>query len=148
MKNTLTPSGVSGPTRQPRQCRDGTARCRLRWIACTAFILLTCLGARPAGAVPNRLINGSFEEPVVSGPFITRSGGEIDGWTITSGTVDQIGTYWPAALGAQSIDLAGDGPGRIEQTFDTVAGRQYHFSGYYANNPDNPAGASTADVFL
>src|SRR5438034_11556697 len=135
MKNTLTGSGVSDRTPQPRQCRAGTARCRLRCLACTAFILLTCLGARPAGAVPNRLINGSFEEPVVAGAFITRSGGEIDGWTITSGTVDQIGTYWPAALGAQSTDLAGEGPGRIEQTFVTVAGRQYRVSGLYANNP-------------
>jgi hypothetical protein len=60
-------------------------------------------------------------------------------------------TYWQSAPGQgnQSIDLAGWSPGTIEQTFPTVPGQEYVFSGWIAHNPENPiAPEGRADVFL
>lgn len=51
-------------------------------------------------------------------------------------TIDYIGNYWQAADGSRSIDLAGNGPGSISQSFATVLGQTYTVSFYMAGNPD------------
>jgi hypothetical protein len=105
----------------------------------------------PPTAPGNLLLNGSFEAPDVSMspsagllfgpgglPGRPTAGAVIPGWRIPQGTIDVYGSHWAAADGRQSIDLVGDNPGSIEQTFPTDPGREYLFTGWIAHNPDNP----------
>ena len=98
----------------------------------------------------NLLVNGSFEEPDTSsspiGWFTYGAAGlpgrppaapAIPGWKIAEGTVDVTSWYWKAIDGTQSLDLVGDNPGAIEQSFATEPGRDYLFSGWMAHNPQN-----------
>ena len=65
-----------------------------------AASLMLALMAASASAAP--AVNGSFEVGSAPGSFTELSAGNsttITGWTVSSGTVDYIGTYWPAADG-------------------------------------------------
>jgi hypothetical protein len=96
-----------------------------------------------SGAGGNLLINGSFEAPAAGASWTNLRDGQLPGWRITRGDVDVVGSgYWPAAPGQgfQSLDLAGGGPGTIEQGFLTVPGQEYLFSGWMSHNPVNPQG--------
>jgi choice-of-anchor C domain-containing protein len=83
--------------------------------------------------------NGDFENPLVNGNFNTYFGANntvsLPGWTI-NGSIDQIGNYWQAASGGQSLDMAGNGAGSISQNvFIPFAGSAtVHFA--MAGNPD------------
>jgi choice-of-anchor C domain-containing protein len=81
--------------------------------------------------------NGGFESPVnaFSGNFITLSSG-LDGWSIDSGSVDLIRSYWAPASGSYSLDLNGGGAGAISQSFATQIGHSYTVSFSMAGNPD------------
>jgi choice-of-anchor C domain-containing protein len=96
------------------------------------------LGAQSASAAS--ILNGSFESgSVAPGDFTTLGTGStaIDNWTVSSGTVDYIGTHWPAADGNRSVDLSGNVPGAISQTVGgLVIGQQYTLSFSLASNPD------------
>ena len=104
------------------------------------FLLLTAavLLATPAAAV-NLIANGGFEADPNPGAFTNRIAGEttLTGWTIESGSIDHIGTYWNAASGTRSIDLNGGSPGVISQTIATIIGRSYTFSFNFSGNPDS-----------
>ena len=86
------------------------------------------------------LINGSFEdgpEPDAAGPGFTplEAGSDvIRGWTVTRGSVDYIGPYWQHADGRRSIDLNGNEPGAIAQTFRTTPGKKYRVTFSLAGN--------------
>lgn len=85
------------------------------------------------------IVNGSFEQPAVSGSFATYAAGatQIPGWRITKGTVDVIGPQWHPAAGRQSLDLDGTpGPGSIVQTIHTIPGRMYTLRFALAGNPE------------
>jgi hypothetical protein len=100
----------------------------------------------PAPTAANLLVNGSFEEP--HGDLFGVSDG-VPGWRIVQGDIDILtASYWQAAPdgGNQSIDLDGFHVGTIEQSFPTVPGREYLFSGYVSHNPSVPYGR--ANVFL
>jgi choice-of-anchor C domain-containing protein len=96
---------------------------------------------------PNLLINGGFEdgpEPDAAGPgFTPMEAGStlIPGWSITRGSVDYIGPYWQHADGRRSIDLNGNEPGAIAQTFRTRPGATYRVTFSLAGNNcgDGPA---------
>jgi hypothetical protein len=116
----------------------------------------------PAATPGNLLLNGSFEEPDISanGPGWLTYGPAgffqyptvadfIPGWQITRGNIDVKYRYWLAKDGQQSIDLVGDMPASIEQSFPTVPGRDYVFSGWIGHNPDNTyAAQGFGNVFL
>ncbi|MEQ1548968.1 MAG: choice-of-anchor C family protein [Chakrabartia sp.] len=81
--------------------------------------------------------NGSFETGTSPGSFTTVGTGQtnITGWNVIAGSVDYIGSYWTASNGARSVDLAGNAPGTLAQTFDTVVGQSYSVSfDLWANN--------------
>ena len=89
--------------------------------------------------------NGSFEQ----GTNVDRGAGfqalsapssVITGWTIHAGSVDWIGTYWPAAAGTKSLDMNGGGPGTISQGLATTIGKTYVVT---FSLSANPAGGST-----
>ncbi len=97
------------------------------------------------------LTNGSFE----TGAYVDGGAGfeqlnagdtSIDGWTVDSGSVDWIGTYWPAQDGAKSIDMSGVDAGAISQTFATTIGNTYTVSFYLAGNPADAPTVKTLDV--
>ena len=81
--------------------------------------------------------NGSFENGTDPGVFTTVHPGDtnITDWTVVSGDVDYIGTYWQASDGQRSIDMTGDTPGAIRQTIPTIAGALYTVSFDLSGNP-------------
>lgn len=99
--------------------------------------ILVGLSAIPAHA--SLILNGSFEGGISPGSFTTLIAGDttsLTGWTVASGNIDYIGTYWTASNGSRSLDLNGLVPGSISQTFSgLVAGQTYVVSFDLAGNP-------------
>ncbi|MEL6520407.1 MAG: DUF642 domain-containing protein [Pseudomonadota bacterium] len=92
----------------------------------------------------NELVNGSFEEPVVTKWSTFAS---IPGWTATQGVVEVDRTPWPASDGDQSSDLNGHAPTTIEQTVSLTPGATYQLSYEYGAR-SNTKGQVTADVLV
>lgn len=113
-------------------------RLTVRHAALTAALVL----AFGSAAQANLISNGSFEagspQPGVGG-FSTLATGStaLADWSVTSGDIDWINGYWQASLGTHSVDLNGNNPGTISQSFATVAGSLYRLSFDLAGNPDN-----------
>lgn len=83
--------------------------------------------------------NGSFESASVNpGSFVTLPNGStaIDGWQVTSGNIDYVGSYWIASDSSRSLDLNGTISGSISQTFKTTKGAAYHLQFDMAGNTD------------
>lgn len=95
------------------------------------------IAAAPAHASANLLSNSSFETPIVAGGFTTvGTGGDLGAWTVDSGSIDHIGSYWQAADGVQSVDMSGNEDGKISQTVNTSAGQTYELSWWESGNND------------
>lgn len=94
--------------------------------------------------------NGSFEDGVNPGVFTQLLPGStnIDDWTVVSGSVDYIGTYWVSSDGSRSLDLTGSNgqPGAVSQTFTTVAGHTYVVTFDLAGNPAGGPVVKTLEV--
>ena len=97
------------------------------------------------------LVNGGFE----TGAYVDDGSGfqqldapntSIDGWSVDAGSVDWIGTFWPAPEGSMSIDMSGADAGTLSQTFDTNIGNTYTVSFLLSGNPDGPPAVKTLDV--
>ena len=95
--------------------------------------------------------NASFE----TGTYVNNGSGfdqlnagdtSIDGWTVDAGSVDWVGTYWPAQDGSMSIDMSGLEPGTLSQTLATSIGDTYTVSFYLSGNPAGPPVVKTLDV--
>jgi len=84
-------------------------------------------------------VNGSFEDGINPGVFVTLPAGNtnITDWTVESGSIDYIGSYWTAQSGVRSIDLNGLVEGAISQTLSTVPGMVYTVDFYLSGNPDS-----------
>jgi choice-of-anchor C domain-containing protein len=110
----------------------------------------------PACAQANMISNGTFSSPCSSGIGIcTYTAGDstsIPGWTVSTGTVDLITTYWQTPPGGgNSVDLNGNGTGGlgVSNTFATVAGDTYVLDFELSGNPDggaNDTGIKTVEV--
>lgn len=90
----------------------------------------------------NLIVNGSFENPVITSSFlpVPNGSGTIAGWTVTGISVDIVNqnylSGYPARDGNQFIDLAGTpGPGHIEQSFATTMGQSYNV--YFSGSTNN-----------
>jgi choice-of-anchor C domain-containing protein len=123
----------------------------MRKVAVALAVLVTFASFLAAGSrVLAAVTNGSFESGVDPGAFTTLSSGStnITGWTVASGDVDYIGTYWQASNGSRSIDLNGLGPGSIGTLLTTVPGATYRVRFDMAGNPDGGPTVKTlnADV--
>jgi choice-of-anchor C domain-containing protein len=97
------------------------------------------------------LTNGSFE----TGTYVDNGSGfqqldapnpSIDGWTVDAGSIDWIGTYWPAQDGSMSIDMSGADAGTLSQTFATTIGNTYTVSFQLSGNPAGPPTVKTLEV--
>ena len=107
-------------------------------IAAVSASATSALGAQSAAPCGNNLVtNGSFEQGPEPGRWTTYKMGStgIVGWTITKGTVDVVGSLWPAANGVRSIDLDGVSFGGISQMFGTDPGKTYVVTFDFAGNP-------------
>jgi len=101
-------------------------------LAIAAFAALA-----PMSQAAELVTNGGFEDSSFSGAFTTYgTGGGLNGWTIESGSVDLINSYWQPASGHYSLDLNGNGPGVISQSIATEIGRTYNVSFSMAGNTD------------
>ncbi len=102
-----------------------------------ATALALTLTASAAGAVT--ITNGSFELPgTYSGPFQTLNAGSnaLQGWTISSGSIDLINTLWQHSDGSYSLDLDGNDPGTISQQVSGLTiGETYTVLFDMASNP-------------
>ncbi len=86
----------------------------------SVYVFLFCvLCIHPVSAATNLVTNGSFEEPVIPGPW-TRFNA-IPGWT---GSFD-LHRDLPTADGAQLVDINQNSYGWIAQTLATVPGAEY-----------------------
>jgi choice-of-anchor C domain-containing protein len=113
--------------------------------AAAAAILTVSLAGVSAAAGPT-IVNGSFEtgtDPVVFTQLSAVNSASITGWTVSSGTVDYIGTYWQAADGVRSLDLSGSGVGAVQQTFVTTVGTSYRVTFSMSGNPEGGTGTKT-----
>jgi hypothetical protein len=108
-----------------------------------ALALAAAMSAAPAGAQQNLLVNADFRDPdvpitpdgvVLCGPGYRN----LPGWQVTRGSVKVVGPWWLAPGPLHSLDLVGESPGTIEQTFPTEPGQFYRFTGYMSHHPLNP----------
>jgi choice-of-anchor C domain-containing protein len=89
------------------------------------------------------VINGDLEStsetplPLLFDTLLTGSTA-IPGWEVIGASVDWISpTYWQTDTGLRNVDLSGDAPGGIRQTFSTIAGQRYSVVFWMAGNPDD-----------
>lgn len=97
----------------------------------------------------NLITNGSFEDASITpGSFstLTPYSDAITGWTVWSGSIDYIGTYWTAQDGVRSIDLNGTAAGSIKTYFSTIPGEQYRVDFFMAGNPAGDPTLKILDV--
>lgn len=118
------------------------------------FLVGTSIGAVMLGvmAIPAfaaiAINNGSFENGTDPGAYATLGTGDtsITGWTVATGSVDYIGSYWTASNGNRSIDMSGNEPGSINQALSTISGHTYTVTFDMAGNSDGGAAVKTMSV--
>lgn len=115
-------------------------------------IVALALGCVPGATHAQNLINGSFElgtDPN-TGPgqnlgLFAPDTTTITGWTVSSGSVDYIGSRWAAGDGGRSLDLSGVSAGTILQDVGGFTpGMAYELSFLLAANPEG--GPSTKSL--
>jgi choice-of-anchor C domain-containing protein len=95
--------------------------------------------------------DGDFDTPVVTpGTFIEPGLGQSIGpWVVTMGNVDLTGAgFWQTVGGVQSVDLDGDEPGAISQTFNTFPFITYDVSFALAGNVDGGPRIKTGQALV
>lgn len=102
-------------------------------------------------AKANLITNGSFETGnYTGGSYVTLSTGStnLTGWSVESGSIDWIGSYWQASEGTKSLDLAGlYKHGLIlGVAFNTDIGKTYRVQFDMAGNPDQSYDKSLVTV--
>ncbi len=122
----------------------------MKKLAALSIILMLGVMAPLKGAQAVTVINGSFEEGINPGVFTTLNATDttsITGWTVSSGSIDYIGTYWTAEDGSRSLDMNGLSAGSISQTITGLSvGQQYKVGFYIAGNPDAGPDTKTLGV--
>ncbi len=96
-------------------------------------------------------VNASFEtgtDPGVFLPLNAVDSTSINGWTVSAGNVDYIGSYWTSSNGNRSIDLTGSNgsAGAISKTISTAVGHTYEVTFDLAGNPDGGLPVKNLDV--
>jgi hypothetical protein len=121
----------------------------------TAVAAAAILASHAAFAGANLVANGGFETPSIATFYVNYTAGSpAPGWAVTTNNVDIVNGQFtpsgpaPAYEGQQYLDLVGYGAtGAIPQSISTVAGKTYHFSFAYSNNPWSTSTASADYAF-
>ena len=115
--------------------------------------LAALVTAGTANAATELVVNGSFENNVISSSWATLS--SVTGWTSSASgnsafeiqkgaTQGGLGGFNPvAANGVQYLELNTDRPTSISQSIATTAGGTYALSFAYSGRPDTPGGANS-----
>lgn len=117
-----------------------------------AVAILAALALSGVALAAGTFANGNFEQGTYTAngsgfETLYAGSGAITDWTVTSGSVDWIGTYWQAPSGTtMSLDLNGQGPGAIAQTFTTTPGDTYVVDFFLAGNPSG--GPTTKNLIV
>jgi choice-of-anchor C domain-containing protein len=119
-------------------------------VSATIAVVASLVLAGSALAAFAGATNGNFEDgaytPNASGfEALVAGSTDLTGWTIT-GSIDWIGTYWPAKTGSKSLDMNGAGPGAISQVLATTIGKTYVVTFALSANPDGPVAVYTLNV--
>jgi choice-of-anchor C domain-containing protein len=113
----------------------------IRGCACLGLLL----GLNGMAQATSIITNGGFEDLQNVYPggssFVTlnaNSAISIPGWTVVSGSVDWIGSYWQASEGTKSLDLAGNYQHGLifSDPFQVRGGTTYLVQFDLAGNPD------------
>ena len=126
-------------SRVARIGRAGAGLLLVLGLASTLEPFVQAVTSAAAGAQPNLILNGSFEQPRQTSDAALSSGsGGLADWTIGGDSVNLDGSgYWQAEDGLQSLDLSGNAPGSVSQTVTgTTAGATYTLSWFVAGNPE------------
>ena len=71
----------------------------------------------------------------------------IEGWSVTSNSIDWIKGYWQPAAGDFSLDMSGTAPGTIvSQNLATIPGQLYRLDFDMAGNPAGLPSLKTLEV--
>jgi choice-of-anchor C domain-containing protein len=117
------------------------------------FAAVAMLGSATIAQSANLITNGSFEDgtnaPGAGFRTLNATNTDITGWTVASGSIDWIGSYWQASAGQRSIDLSGNEPGALDvsQTLSLGPGK-YELSFDLSGNPDGGPTTKSASVIL
>lgn len=120
-----------------------------RPIVSAALALVASMSLAGSAFAVTSVVNGGFEDGTPSAnPFDTLVPGDtrLTGWTIESGSVDWIGSYWQPSEGSRSIDLTGFDAGAISQTLTTTIGNTYVVTFDLSGNPAGPPTIKTLTV--
>lgn len=114
----------------------------------TLLALLAAIALPSATLAATTVTNGSFEGTTDVGSSTTLATGStaINGWTVTAGSVDWVGSYWDSFDGSKSVDLNGTGHGDLSQHLATSVGYDYVVSFYLAGNASCSPMLKTLDV--
>jgi choice-of-anchor C domain-containing protein len=102
-----------------------------------------------ASADATLLKNGNFASGPSCSPWCDFGAGStaITDWTVLPDSVDLTTTLWPAPGGSgNTIDLDGNKPGGLGQSFGTGASRAYRINFYLSGNPDCGTPLKTMEV--
>jgi choice-of-anchor C domain-containing protein len=111
-----------------------------------AGVLALTFALGGAAHASNLVTDGTFDSPSGGGSFTTEFAGQtFNAWTVDSGSIDLIGSYWQAPAGAGSVDLDGDSPGAISQSITTGKGA-YELTFDLSGNPDGGPTTKTVQV--
>jgi len=117
----------------------------------TLTALALILGVASAAQAAT-ITNGSFEIGTDPGSYTTLNSVDstsITGWTVGSGSIDYIGSYWQASDGNRSLDLTGVAKGSIFTTItDLIVGTAYKVYFDLSGNPDGQPANKKLDVTL
>ncbi len=119
----------------------------------TALLILTFLLLAPAAMA--QLVNGSFEDPQMTGPYYLLPGNSTDipGWTTTDSGVEWFQTVAYGLGGAPDgvfvVDLANYtySAGGIMQTFATDPGTQYHIN-FFLGTSESSGRDGTCEIVV
>lgn len=97
------------------------------------FVFVTTVSAATVGT------NGDFETGTDPGMYTTLTTpiSTITDWSVDSGSVDYIGTYWTGSNGPRSVDMNGLAAGSVSQTITTVVDATYNVAFDLSGNPDS-----------
>lgn len=109
-------------------------RCSLP-LALAGLLLLSAFAQQKDAKPANLVANGGFDQGADPGSYKTfAKGDKFPGWTITKGSIDEIGSYYKCAH-KWCLDMNGNEPGAIRQTIATEPGKKYELSFMLSANP-------------
>lgn len=104
-------------------------------------------GTGGGGTSVGGFTNGGFELPGTGDSLnVPKNSTFITGWVVTKDNVDYISSYFQPSEGRYSIDLDGNTPGAIAQTFATAAGTNYTVTFDMAGNTGGGSGVKSMRV--